>query len=56
MARACDFCKFTNQYICDPDDHCMQCGVGQAAHKQEQRTTKPKRFEGSQSDRGNDGY
>ena len=31
MARPCDFCKFTNQYICDPEDHCGQCLQGQKA-------------------------
>lgn len=39
MPKSCDFCKVMNQYICDPDDHCGCCHLGQREQRSENRQT-----------------
>lgn len=31
MTKACDFCPRLNQFICNPEDHCLLCPKGQRA-------------------------
>lgn len=38
MAKACDFCEYTNSYICNPAYHCGQCPKGHQEQNNETAT------------------
>lgn len=37
MGKACQFCDFSNSFICRPEDHCGMCAKGYIADDEPDR-------------------